>query len=128
MNKIAKISVISFTAVVLGLASLASVASRGEHDEASEDGERHGRYAMMMKHGKAHDMDRELDLSAEEVKTLIEAKLIMRGNDRLKVGLITQKDEQTYVVDIVTVDDSLVRQIEVDKDKGYKHGRHGRGK
>lgn len=120
MNKIAKMSVISVTAVVLGLGSLAAIASRGEHKEACEYGEHHERHGMM-KYGKARFMDRNMDLSADEVKTLADAMLIMRGNERLKVGQVTQKDEQTYLVDIVTVDNSLVRQIEVDKDSGFKH-------
>lgn len=123
MNKITKISAISVTAAILGLSSLAAVASRGEDRGSCEYSERQGHHSTMKYSGKGGYMDRELDLSAEEVKTLIEAKLIMRGDDRLKVGKVTQKDDETYVVDVVTVDDSLVRQIEIDKDKGF--GRNG---
>ena len=132
MNKITKISAIAITTAVLGLASLTAVASRGEQ---GGDCDRHGgqHYQMMgmgsgnqmgkhMGFGKGFNMDRELDLSADEVKTLIEARMIMHGNDRLKVGKISQKDDQTYLVDIVTVDDSLVRQIEVDRNNGLRHG------
>jgi hypothetical protein len=49
----------------------------------------------------------------------------MRGNDRLKVGQVAEKDKDTYVVDIVTVDDSLVRQVEVDRDNGLPRGPMG---
>ena len=121
MNKIAKIGVIATTAAVLGLASLSAIASRGEHEGSCEKGDRYERHGMM----KEYRGDRQLDLTAEQVKTLMEARLLMRGNDRLKVGQVAQKDEQTYLVDILTVDDSLVRQIEVDKNQGFKH--HWRG-
>jgi hypothetical protein len=131
MNKITKISAIAITTAALGLASLTAVASRGEHG-GDCDGQG-GQHSQMMgkgsgngmgRHmgGKGFNMDRELDLSAAEVQTLIEARMIMHGNDRLKVGKVSQKDDQTYVVDIVTIDDSLVRQIEVDKNNGLRHG------
>ena len=139
MNKITKISAIAITTAVLGLASLTAVASRGHSEGGEGFGGQHGQMmgqgsGMMMgqgsgygmgKHmgkGMGYNMDRALDLSADEVKTLIEARMIMHGNDRLKVGKVSQKDDQTYLVDIVTVDDSLVRQIEVDKDSGLRHG------
>jgi len=132
MNKMTKISAIAITTAVLGLASLTAVASRGEIGEnCYGQGGQHGQMMGMgsgksmgkhMGSGMGYNMDRKLDLSADEVKTLIEARMIMHGNDRLKVGKVSQKDDQTYVVDIVTVDDSLVRQIEVDKDNGPGHG------
>ena len=127
-----KISAIAITTAALGLASLTAVASRGESgDNCYGQGGQHGQMmgqgmgGGMGKHmgsGMGYNMDRKLDLSAGEVQTLIEARMIMHGNDRLKVGKVSQKDDQTYVVDIVTVDDSLVRQIEVDKDNGPGHG------
>ena len=131
MNKMTKISAIAITTAVLGLASLTAVASRGHSDYGEGFGGQHGQmmgqgsgYGMgkHMGKGMGYNMNRALDLSADEVKTLIEARMIMHGNDRLKVGKVSQKDDQTYLVDIVTVDDSLVRQIEVDKDNGLRHG------
>ena len=135
MKKITKISAVVITTSVLGMASLAAFAGWGEHDG---NGEGYGGHQgqMMGSNMESHmrgqmggkmgghmgGTDRALDLSADEVRTLIEARMIMRGNDRLKVGKITQKDDQTYLVDIVTVDDSLVRQIEVDKNNGPGHG------
>ena len=77
---------------------------------------------MMMQHRQrfmGRFGDRKLNLSESQVKTLMEARLIMRGNDRLKIGKIARKDDKTYLVDIVTVDDSLVQQIEIDKDSGF---------
>jgi len=136
MNKITKISAIAITTAALGMASLSAVASRGANGgNCDGQGGQHGQMMGMgsgnhmgkhmgrhMGYGKGFNMDRELDLSAAEVQTLIEARMIMHGNDRLKVGKVSQKDDQTYVVDIVTVDDSLVRQIEVDKNNGLRHG------
>ena len=135
MNKITKISAVVITTSVLGMASLAALAGMGEHNGSGEGSGGHQGQMMgsnMESHMKGQmggkmgghmgGTDRALDLSADEVRTLIEARMIMRGNDRLKVGKITQKDDQTYLVDIVTVDDSLVRQIEVDKNKGPGHG------
>jgi hypothetical protein len=132
MNKITKISAIAITTAALGMASLTAVAGRGGNGgDCYGQGGHHGQMMGMgsgnhmgrhMGYGKGLNMDRELDLSAAEVQTLIEARMIMHGNDRLKVGKVSQKDDQTYVVDIVTVDDSLVRQIEVDKNNGLRHG------
>jgi len=84
--------------------------------------------AMMMQRGRGgmkgmgmgRHANRDLDLTESQVKTLVEARLIMRGNDRLKLGKVAKKDDQTYLVDIVTVDDSLVRQVEIDKDTGRR--------
>ncbi|MDX2141969.1 MAG: hypothetical protein SFV19_01325 [Rhodospirillaceae bacterium] len=62
--------------------------------------------------------DRDLNLTADQAKKLAEATLIMGGNPRLKVGAVKEKDADTYVVDIVTVDNSLVTRREIDKHTG----------
>ncbi|MCB2099528.1 MAG: hypothetical protein KDE22_01570 [Rhodobacterales bacterium] len=59
------------------------------------------------------------DFTADEVRTLAEARMIMRGNPNLKVGTVTKKDDDTYTVTIVTKDDSLVREYEVSKKTGF---------
>ena len=64
--------------------------------------------------------DRDLDLTADQAGTLISAQLIMQGNDRLMIGSVTTQGEDTYVVDVVTLDNSLVMQIEVDRDTGRR--------
>ena len=51
---------------------------------------------------------------------MVSAQLILQGNDRLKVGRVVSQGEDTYVVDVVTVDDSLVMQIEIDRDTGRR--------
>ncbi len=62
--------------------------------------------------------NRDLDLTVEQARTLAESRLILAGNDRLKVGTVEAIDEETIVVEIVTVDDSLVVRREIDRDTG----------
>ncbi|MET0029694.1 MAG: hypothetical protein ABW101_18835 [Candidatus Thiodiazotropha sp.] len=128
MNKRLKITLISTAVAASSLFAVVSAADagwggyQGRCDRAAM-----GDYAgpgMMNGMGKkGQPMNRNLDLSADEAKTLVAARLIMRGNDRLKVGQVTEQDENTYLVDIVTVDDSLVRQVAVDRNNGLPHGR-----
>ena len=70
--------------------------------------------------GRPGGEDRDLELTADEAGTLVSAQLILQGNDRLKVGGVVSQGEDTYVVDVVTVDDSLVMQIEIDRDTGRR--------
>ena len=67
----------------------------------------------------------ELNLTAAKVKTLLEARLIRHGNERLKVGKVVEKDAKTITAEIVTVDGSLVQALEIDKATGA--GLMGRG-
>ncbi|MBM3565833.1 MAG: hypothetical protein FJX42_06960 [Alphaproteobacteria bacterium] len=60
----------------------------------------------------------DLKLTAQKVKTLLEARLIRHGNERLKVGQVVEKDAKTIAAEIVTVDGSLVEKIEIDKATG----------
>lgn len=62
--------------------------------------------------------NRDLDLTVEQARTLAESRLILAGNDRLKVGAVEAIDEETIVVEILTVDDSLVVRREIDRDTG----------
>ncbi|MCB2106708.1 MAG: hypothetical protein KDE14_03355 [Rhodobacteraceae bacterium] len=62
--------------------------------------------------------DRDLNLTKDQAKQLAEAGLIMLGNPRLKVGKVTEKDADTYVVDIVTADNALVLQREINRHSG----------
>ena len=56
-------------------------------------------------------------LTIEDVTKNLTQRLDQRGNDRLKVGNVTETDT-TITAEIVTVDDSLVRKIEIDKTTG----------
>ncbi len=62
----------------------------------------------------------EKNLSASDVTKIIEALLAWHGNDRLKVGKVKEKDENTIIAEIVTVDDSLVERLAVDRKTGRR--------
>ncbi len=59
-----------------------------------------------------------LNLSTDDVKTRFERWIELRGNPRLKVGDVKEKDSDTIQVDIVTKDNSLVEQFLVDRHTG----------
>lgn len=52
--------------------------------------------------------------SANEIKTLMEARLIRKGNPNIKVGKVTATDTG-YKVTIVTKDNSLVEELDLSK-------------
>ncbi len=64
-------------------------------------------------------------LTVEKVKSVLEGRLAWHGNDRLKVGKVVEKDAKTITAEIVTVDNSLVQTLTIDKATGQ--GLHGRG-
>lgn len=55
------------------------------------------------------------DLTVDDVKTYLERVLQRHGNKRLKLGKVTQSDKDTIVAEIVTVDDSLVQKLSIDR-------------
>ena len=57
-------------------------------------------------------------LTVDDVRANFEQHLQGRGNDRLKVGTVSELDDNTIIAEIVTVDDSLVRKIQIDKATG----------
>lgn len=121
MNKIAKYSAITLLAATAGLTAVgASAGWSGPDGDCNSRGmgERHSMMKTRMER-RGPMQERNLNLTAEKVKTLVSARLIMRGNDRLKVGKVVETEDETFLVDIVTVDDSLVRQIKIDKERGF---------
>jgi hypothetical protein len=70
-------------------------------------------------------------LTVDDVKALVTKRLAAHGNERLKVGKVTEKDANTIVAEVVTVDNSLVRTIEFDRNTGWPKtagaGRPGMG-
>jgi hypothetical protein len=58
------------------------------------------------------------DLSADDVRAQIERSLKWHGNERLKVGEVKELDDDTIVAEIVTLDDSLVDRLKVDRHTG----------
>lgn len=80
----------------------------------------------MMGHGRGHGMMRPLpqDLSAEDVKHMMEHRLAWNGNPNVKVGKVEEKDNDTIVAEIVTQDGSLVDRLEVDRHTGQMRRVH----
>jgi hypothetical protein len=86
------------------------------------------RHRMMAQHGGPRgeargergrgEKIRDLALNTDQAKKLAEARLIMRGNPRLKVGAVKEKDADTISVDIVASDNSLVAQQLIDRHTG----------
>ncbi len=79
-------------------------------------GPRHGRHRGMM--GRGMGMYRDTDLTAAEVKEIMEHRLFHRGNPRLRVGKVEERDDDIIVAEIETVDGSLVNRFEIDRHTG----------
>ena len=60
-----------------------------------------------------------LNLTTDDVKSRMERWLAWRGNPRLKVGEVKEKDADTITADIVTKDNSLVERFIVDRHTGF---------
>lgn len=58
------------------------------------------------------------NLDIGDVQTRLERWLAVQGNDRLKLGKIEAVDDDTITAEIVTVDDSLVQKLAVDRHSG----------
>jgi hypothetical protein len=76
----------------------------------------HGAHRGMM--GRGMGMYRDTDLSADDVKAIMEHRLFHRGNPRLRVGKVEEQDDDTIVAEIETVDGSLVNRFEIDRHTG----------
>jgi len=57
-------------------------------------------------------------LTVDEVRAGLERWLMNVGNPRLKVGNVTEKDSLTITAEIVTVDNSLVEKLDIDRRTG----------
>jgi hypothetical protein len=69
-------------------------------------------------HGGHSKQNHDKNFSADDVSKILAGRLAWNGNKRLKVGKVTEKSENTYVAEIVTIDNSLVEMIEVDRKTG----------
>ena len=76
----------------------------------------HGAGGMMGQGHMAPNPDK--NLSAEDVRKILDGHLAFMGNKRLKVGDITEQKDGTFLAEIDTVDDSLVRRLRVDPKTG----------
>lgn len=98
--------------------------SRMRKGESGGRGKRQGRH--MGRHGGGMNSlalalgprDRNLELTVDQARTLAESRLILSGNDRLKIGSVEALDDETIAVEIVTVDNSLVVRREIDRSTG----------
>lgn len=59
------------------------------------------------------------DLSAADVKHMLEHRLAWNGNPNVKIGKVEEKDDDTIVAEIVTKDGSLVQTLDVDRHTGW---------
>jgi hypothetical protein len=57
-------------------------------------------------------------VTVDQVKSMVIARLAMGNNPNLKVGEVTEKDENTISAEIVTLDGSLVQRLEFDRKTG----------
>lgn len=70
--------------------------------------------AMMMHQGRPSGDS----LTADEARRIADGLLAWQGNDRLKLGEVTEQDDDTILIEILTVDDSLVQRIAMDRTSG----------
>ena len=69
-------------------------------------------------YGPGAQTNQALNLTVDDVKARVERWLAIRGNARLKVGEVKEKDADTITADIVTKDNSLVQRFIVDRHTG----------
>ncbi|MCW8914988.1 MAG: hypothetical protein OQK24_03940 [Magnetovibrio sp.] len=124
---------IIIAATALGLTALATTVTlahgRGMHmgmgygPGAMQDSGMMSGYGFGKHFGKGNCQSNqvlETPLTTDDVRAQLEQKLKWRGNDRLKVGDVKEIDDKTIIAEIVTVDDSLVRKIQIDKATGRR--------
>jgi hypothetical protein len=128
-----KQSLIKKTAITLALLGTSGYlyADNKGPDAEDRDCKRSHNEQRMDKHEESFldgDLNRqekfERKLGIEDIRTLSKAKLIMRGNENLKIGEIT-KTKTGYNVAIVTQDNSLVKTLDIAANgmplKKYEH-------
>jgi hypothetical protein len=57
-------------------------------------------------------------ITVERARTMLEGALAWHGNPRLKLGTVEEENESTIVAEILTVDDSLVQRLAIDRATG----------
>ena len=84
----------------------------------------HGMWGGGYGHGPGHGISAiqpDKDLSADDVRGQLERSLKWHGNKRLKVGEVKEIDDDTVVAEIVTLEDSLVQRLKIDRHSGATH-------
>jgi hypothetical protein len=80
---------------------------------------------MMRGYGPGYDRrsdvqgNQNVNLSTDDVKSRMERMLAWRGNSRLKVGEVKEKDADSITAEIVTKDNSLVERFIFDRHTGF---------
>jgi hypothetical protein len=57
-------------------------------------------------------------ITVERARAMLEGVLAWHGNPRLKLGTVEEQNEETIVAEILTVDDSLVQRLTIDRATG----------
>jgi len=57
-------------------------------------------------------------ITVERARTMLEGALAWHGNPRLKLGMVEEQNEDTIIAEILTVDDSLVQRLVIDRAAG----------
>jgi hypothetical protein len=57
-------------------------------------------------------------ITVERARTMLEGALAWHGNPRLQLGTVEEQNESTIVAEILTVDDSLVQRLAIDRATG----------
>jgi hypothetical protein len=57
-------------------------------------------------------------ITVERTRAMLEGVLAWHGNPRLKLGTVEEQDDDTIVAEILTVDDSLVQRLAIDRATG----------
>lgn len=122
MNRIAKTALaLGVATAILGTAGIAS--ARGFHRDGGCAGGPDGAPGMGMMGGPMGGMlgrgaNIDKQITPDDAKAIITGFLAMHGNKRLKAGNIQEKDADTVIAEVVTVDNSLVQRFEVNRKTG----------
>ena len=57
-------------------------------------------------------------ITVERARAMLEGALAWHGNPRLKLGTVEEQNEDTIVAEILTVDNSLVQRLAIDRATG----------
>jgi len=77
-------------------------------------------HGMMMGRTPSHYGSQDIDrnLSAEDVRKVLDGRFVWMGHKRLKVGDVKKQDDGTLLANIDTVDGSLVMRMKVNPKTG----------
>ena len=68
--------------------------------------------------GGGYGIKAEREMDADAVRKVLTGRLAWTGNSRLKVGKVEEKDDETVIAEIVTLDGSLVDRLSVHRRTG----------